>query len=783
MSSITELLTRPGEETLGERTARRLELSATLPALLLAMLMVWTVTRSIYQGNWAVGLEILSSVALVGLLAGAVIARVPQLTGWAAGLLGALLGAIWTIQRVGSLLDARLGGWLDYGTELLIRVVVWSRVLASGERGEDIILFVVATALLSWSLGFATGWMLFRLRWTWPAIILNGIAILVNYTFALPKPNGLFFTFLASALLLLVQQTIAQKQRDWDAAQIEYPDAMGWRFLLAATLFGLGVVIITGLLPGEVSIQRAQVVWRVVSQPGQALREGWEGAFSTINAPPGASGVGFTSRTAQLSGPRVLGNDLVMLVRSERPDYWRAVARDRYDGRSWENTTGETARAALGAETIGAARTPLNAGQPLPGDASEARRTVTQTFELRQNRSDQFVFVGGEGRSFNIPTRIEHSFSLSADGVPVPNYDDVAAVLSEADIREGLIYTITAELSLADEQSLRQAGDAYPEWTARYVELPASVTPRTHELARRIIREAEATNPYDAAIAIEQYLRRLPYNERIPAPPAGTDAVDYFLFDIQEGYCDYYASAMAVMLRSVGVPTRWVNGYAGGTYNNLLGAYEVRSSIAHTWPEVYFPGYGWQRFEPTPAPYARAPYRPTQPLDPGLDDVFLPDMSGQITPPERDLAEQERLNADQGVDSIDPVTSTSTVSLWLAPIVALLTLGGTVCLTLWLWRRRTPRALSATAAYQRVALLGWLAGVPQPAHATPHEYGALLGAQLSDGRRALATIVQAYNRERYRKGEPIAASEIEAAWQMLRRPLLALLLPWRRLRR
>jgi transglutaminase-like putative cysteine protease len=132
---------------------------------------------------------------------------------------------------------------------------------------------------------------------------------------------------------------------------------------------------------------------------------------------------------------------------------------------------------------------------------------------------------------------------------------------------------------------------------------------------------ARLDNPYDKADAIEKFLRNYQYNQNIAAPPAGRDGVDYFLFDLKEGYCDYYASTMVVMLRAVGVPARFVVGYTPGqikAQNELdegLEQYRVLERNAHAWPEVYFPSYGWIQLSPlhlshccAAAPKQRSPW-------------------------------------------------------------------------------------------------------------------------------------------------------------------------------
>src|SRR4029077_7415230 len=123
------------------------------------------------------------------------------------------------------------------------------------------------------------------------------------------------------------------------------------------------------------------------------------------------------------------------------------------------------------------------------------------------------------------------------------------------------------------------------------------------DLAHNVIVMAGATNPYDEATAIQNYLRTgggFRYTLKPEMAPPGVDPLWYFLNTSHAGYCEYFATAMGDMLRSLGIPTRLVNGYGPGTYNTNKGRYEVRGEDAHTWVEVYFPKYGWIPFEPTP---------------------------------------------------------------------------------------------------------------------------------------------------------------------------------------
>ena len=162
---------------------------------------------------------------------------------------------------------------------------------------------------------------------------------------------------------------------------------------------------------------------------------------------------------------------------------------------------------------------------------------------------------------------------------------------------DGNHYEVRSEIGNPDLQQLRAASGFYPQWIQdRYLEIPQNIRPKFQALAEKVT--AGKTNPYDKASAITDYLRlNLQYSIRLPPAPEGRDPIEWVLFSYKKGFCNYYASAEVLMLRSVGVPARLAVGFAQGEYQN--GAYIVRRRDAHAWPEVFFPGLGWVEFEPT----------------------------------------------------------------------------------------------------------------------------------------------------------------------------------------
>ena len=141
---------------------------------------------------------------------------------------------------------------------------------------------------------------------------------------------------------------------------------------------------------------------------------------------------------------------------------------------------------------------------------------------------------------------------------------------------------------------IRNSEEAYQ----KYLQLPNTLPERVKGLALSIT--SSYNNQYDKVKAVEKYLSsNYPYTLSPKSTPKGRDFVDYFLFDIKEGYCTYYASSMAVLLRCAGIPARYVEGYALSSRPKSGTIYTVTNDKAHAWVEVYFEGVGWIPFEPT----------------------------------------------------------------------------------------------------------------------------------------------------------------------------------------
>ena len=261
--------------------------------------------------------------------------------------------------------------------------------------------------------------------------------------------------------------------------------------------------------------------------------------------------------------------------------HWRGVALADFDGTTWSNLRDQTI---LRRQTENSFALPHFEAASYSDLGNEHRQKLIHYRVLMEPIGTNVFFLAPWGRSLSGSYRM-----LAADsGGAVYDYDSQHAISR---------YEATSDIASTPLEELRAAGHDYPPRIARYLRLPA-VDARVPKLAAQIT--GSANNDYDKAVAIEQYLRaHFAYTLELPRTTV-TDPIANFLFERKQGHCEYFASSMAVMLRALGIPSRVVNGFRSDEFNDITGSYVVRAKDAHSWVEAYFPGYGWQTFDPTP---------------------------------------------------------------------------------------------------------------------------------------------------------------------------------------
>lgn len=326
----------------------------------------------------------------------------------------------------------------------------------------------------------------------------------------------------------------------------------------------------------------------------------------------------------------------------------------------------------------------------------------------------------------------------------------------DSDRQSYVVYSDTREPSPAD---LRGDEQEYSAESARYLQTPGRLDPRVRELAATVVRDAKATNRYDQARAIEKYLQtEFGYTLDLKVGQGGRDPLPDFLFNIREGHCEYFATAMVVMLRTQGIAARMVNGFQTGEYNDAADVYTVRQADAHSWVEVYFPGKdAWVIFDPTPSSglnsyggggvqnflgkYAEALQMLWTQYVVGYDKQEQQSLTGSVQAKIAALLQSAgaRLSGigtslsgwwkslTGGTVGDDEDSMRSAAVFFVVPIIAIL------ALVLWFWRRyrRGPRRRAAPTPtvefYERMLRLLALGGFERPAYQTPLEFAAEVG--------------------------------------------------------
>lgn len=334
----------------------------------------------------------------------------------------------------------------------------------------------------------------------------------------------------------------------------------------------------------------------------------------------------FSQRQDFLGGPLTQSNALVMTVTAEEPLYLASGYKNTYTGSYWQQQ-GDDYHALQLPEDNTAATYFAVPTSPYPASQQE-KQQYYQRFYGMETKSATITLEDYYTKELFTPP-FQQSITLDQD--TTLERATSGALMSSKALPPYVWYTqqyiswnyentyFLDALRQAGQQPLSQQEVEFHGLTA-YLALPETVTPRTVELTQSITQQY--SNNYDKLRAIEDYLIQFPYTLSPETPPEEQDFVDYFLFHEQKGYCVYYATAMAVMGRTLGIPTRYVEGYVTPSKPDNTGVYQVTGELAHAWTEAYFPEFGWIAFEPTSI-YHYEEYAPPEQMPP--EEPVLPE--------------------------------------------------------------------------------------------------------------------------------------------------------------
>ncbi len=573
--------------------------------------------------------------------------------------------------------------WSDALAKLLAsgtRYSLWWQGVQGGGAAQDDLVFAGLVGLLIWTCVLLSVYIARRYRRglfaSFPLLWLTTLPLIFSR-------EGKFYLVLGLVLALLLHLVLDQdrlrgrwRSRGWDFSD----DLMIDRLVAVAgaTAFILTVAVVT---PSVAVRPIADWYFRLVSPVDARLDDVSDRLFPDLKGSRRFVGLGVSGGLPNeflLSAGPDLSDAVVMQVRtsdvvmdypyeSAPPPpghYMRGATFADYNGRGWGNDKTVRAEEAANQRWI---EPPWIGRRPLV-------QSVNLTF------LSNVLYAAPEP----VEPAVDYRTELRSAG-------DLVAIFARSQS-----YTIASLVPALSTEQLEQAAPVdlatLPEEYAAHLLLPESVTQRTRELASELVDGLET--PYAMAREIERYLRTYEYDLTVPSLPADVvDVADYFLFDLERGYCDYYATAFVVLARLNGLPTRFATGFAVGRWDGYDLTWTISEAEAHSWPEVYFPEYGWIAFEPT---VGRAE----------LDRIGLP------VPP-------SSVDFSPGLPTVEPITSDGfgwnwQMLFWLLPL-GLAIWGGWAWANAILARRRDP--------WHSILRWGQRIGRPMADGETTSEYG------------------------------------------------------------
>jgi transglutaminase-like putative cysteine protease len=556
-----------------------------IPSILLLVIGLWLAGLRLLGTKWTTQLDKVEFALMIGVIFGIFLGYSDfnkKTSRW--------IGAAFSITALSwqlSLLLPNNVKWAERVWILVERTWLSLTLFVRNEPFEDTTLFMIVMIASFWFLGLLSGYFLTRTGKPWlPLMIVFAAILIIDYYPPYIKSRYIFSGLFVFLILLLAGRLhFLQSHRKWkkQRALIDYGTDFDFArsmvlasFILVFVSWGIPSIIQL-LTPGSVEQQKFVKFW-------EPLQDRFSNAVAELQSPR-VTGSDFFGKNLAL-GTEISQEETSVFqveVSRERSSgfryYWRGHGYDRYENGVWTNTV----EANYAVEP---------SDWPLERPEWTARKWVQLTYHWQFFRS-RLIYVPGVPISISRPIRILGE-KIGGDGII-----DSVALIASTSIYDGESFEAQAWVSVPTTNQLQDAGEEYPDWVLdMYLQLPEELPERFFTLAEEIAGDLET--PYEKATAITDYIRdEIQYEGKIDIPPEGVEPLEWFLFESKKGYCNYYASAEVVLLRTLGIPSRLVVGFVEGEPIGDSEVYQVRLKDSHAWPEVYFPGIGWIEFEPT----------------------------------------------------------------------------------------------------------------------------------------------------------------------------------------
>jgi transglutaminase-like putative cysteine protease len=734
---------------------------------LLILLLTLMIARSTATAAWVDGIDVVTIVALggavlMGLLA---LSPLPWTVGVGIGLIAGPVAAgfaAWPHLQAAHPLDTLSPGIV--GT--------WSTRIANGTAVDDPSFFLFLICLLMWVTGGWLSWCVLRWRRPMLGLIPGAAAFATNLLNWPADQNGYTLAILVLTLALLLWTNYTASIANATRARVKLTGDARWDFWESGLVAMAGLIVLAILLPPLSTVDRTTEAASTVFSSWAQLQERL--SHPTVVGRTGqVSGTTGFSTEVKLLGQLKKTRDIVFTytyTASSGPRYFRGVNEIQTSNGEWRYPQPPRFQERIDKNSI-------------PPYAENYQEQALTAFQIKMvappiGNSDILFYPGTLFKTDRISVANQ---VILQDNTQLTTIDKLSSLVPN--VSTGT-YNITVEYSIATDAELKAAGADYPDWVTPYASLPPTgyrdpaVLARIHQLAVEVTQNAAATTPYDKARAIEAYLRNpnnFTYTLTPRVAPLNADPISYFLFVSHQGYCEFFATAMGDMLRSLGIPTRLVNGFGPGSYDTTTQAYVVRSEDAHTWVETYFPNYGWIPFEPTPDGLYSTISRGPAGSNPCLrDSACDPSTSTPGTviggPPVKEPNDptQSGPAGSSGASRFvfrmpDAGTMTEIVGIVLA-----------VLLVLFAAAARYLRPRSVMMVWKRTLVLARLAGAERRIGETPYELGRRLAQTFPEASGPVRSLADGFVVSAYAPPDLAgkARTSVMEAWTALRPMLL-----------
>jgi len=734
-------------------------------AMLLLAIAVYSVVFTIISANWVSFSYILLISTAVGLLLGFCIAKIQRFPQAILHLAAVLLGhwiSIWLVSAFAYHISWQLL------LENLRSVISSGFTSAVSSNSEMVFLFYLT--FLSFFLAYFGTWLIYRARLPWLVALVYCAIMLVNLNYIKQDRSYLVIIMLAALILLIVRIHLVNQLTQWTSEGLyidrAWLQSITRRFVQVGALFTFFILLISLMLP-------------IVSQPtsGSNFWNNLDNIWANIThgqislSSPGTllqpyqTPTNFFGDQLSITGNVNLPAGEVLYYTSSpksQPHYLEGFTYDNFDGHTWTST-------ASNVDSQYAANTSL----PIDATDNIQKIITTVTIVNPPEGTKHYLFAPAHPASFNVPTTLYGNSVITAWTQQYP-------------LRSGESYQVTSYISSATLKELSSV--QFPQdnpglWSnlnPSYLRTPPDLS--HNPIVQSTLKQWThgSTNVYSAMKALESHLSdqtQFKYSVTNPPVPSNVDAVAWLL-QTHQGYCTYYATAMVIIARMLGIPARIVNGFSQG---NIQGnTWVVNGEDAHSWVQVYFPDYGWINFDPTPgfsAPGSLTEQQsptPVQTQPPARPTPIA--TAGHHKPKPQPIPKPGSTGTGTNTTSSEAIVRQNLfLTLSLATLFGSLIVFGFALL----YRYKGDKLSTTTTAsmvFHRVCQLGGIIGAPPQRWQTPYEYYRMLGLRFPQAAVPMRRITELFVRERWaaphQRSSPADEQTLEKLWSQLRNTLI-----------